>query len=150
MPRVKPEVKRDAQTWFVRRGMSYEQIAATLGVAKTTVAKWGKAGEWTRLRREYQQSAPSAPLDALKKQRALLIEGMGVDQVADPSQINSLAQVDKVIERMERSREDLGATLDLIESMAAWARERVEREKWTITAEVLEEYLNHLREQANG
>ncbi|MDP8255130.1 MAG: hypothetical protein P9M14_05230 [Candidatus Alcyoniella australis] len=46
----------EAQTLFVREGLSLAEISRQIGVSATTLSKWKAKGDWERLRKRYLES----------------------------------------------------------------------------------------------
>jgi transposase len=111
---------------FVYEGKLLRQIAAELGINVRTLEKWSSQGNWGKLRKERRRGTSQAALDVLKRQRELLITALGVENRADPEQIDALHKLTMSIEKMESRLEDIGLMLDVMDRFAEFVAARAD------------------------
>jgi transposase len=112
--------RQQAESLFIREGMSLEEIATARGVSKATLARWSADGKWVDRRAEFRRESPTAALDKLKQRREKLCGLLGQDEEKDAGLTDQLYKIDIMIERREARIDALGPLMGAMERFAEW------------------------------
>ena len=134
-----------AEMLYVREGKSFQQVAALLGTGTMTVCRWAREGNWKERRRERRRESPQASLDALKRQRDLLIKGLDGKALDNPVAINALSKLNLAIQRMESPPEPIEMMLDVIGRFAEFIAARADDNECAVMRKWVEKFLDEER-----
>ena len=135
----------EAETLYVRRGRTMEQIADELSVARSTVGRWAAVGNWKRKRVDWLRNSPQAPLDKLRERRLQLIQGMATDPDKDPTVEDRLSKITKIIEQMEARTEAVGPLLESMHRFVQWALTNLGEEAMNAIRDAVDGFLGDVR-----
>jgi len=132
----------------VREGRTIAEIAEAVGVSKTTVGRWSKAGDWADKRRRRQAENPDAGLDKLKETRRNILESWPAKP--DPAEVDALYKLDLLITREEERHGGPSEALRVMEAFAAFVAASLAADDAAIVARAVEDYLTEVRRRTRG
>lgn len=95
------ELRYRAESMFVTENMSTPQLAALLGVARSTVKRWVLEYKWMELRREYRQSLAEIRRNTTLLRQRLIEKAL---ETLEPPLVNAIARMETSANR-ERARD---------------------------------------------
>lgn len=137
----------EAQSLYVRRGLTMEEIAKQLSVSTATIGRWAREGDWAAKRAEWLRSSAQAPLDKLRDRRLAIINKMSTEPTDDPTFEDRLVKLTTVIEKMEAKAEAIGPALDTMERFTRFAVTAVSEEDMKILRRAIEDFLAAVRRE---
>jgi len=104
------EYRDRAEEMYVESGLTYEQVAAALGVAVNTVKNWGAEYSWTERKKEFFEAKRS-----LKENLRKLRQEMMKKAVANtyPQNVYAVIRLEKLALDMGRKAEDKGPAAEV-------------------------------------
>ena len=143
-----------AESLFVAEGKSAGQIAAVLGLGKSTVQRCVLRGKWMERRRRRGLDSPLATLECLKRERDRLAATLDQEPPPEPAvrddTISAVHKLTQTIEKMESRHEDgdVGAMLATMDRFAKFVTARATDEQCAAVRALMEKFFDDERRKS--
>jgi IS30 family transposase len=143
-----------AESLFVAEGKSARQIAAVLGLGKSTVQRCVLRGKWVERRRRRGLDSPLATLERLKRERDRQAATLGGDTAPAQATLNetisAVHKLTQTIEKMESRHEDedVGAMLAAMDRFAKFAAAHATDEQCAAVRALMEKFFDDERRKS--
>ena len=93
------EVREDAEHLYVRKGLTFEEVAAETGVSVSQLKRWSEIGQWQELKKNHFN---------LKRKKEMLHEAQLEKALGtlDPQDIYALSRLETALKRSEPARKE--------------------------------------------
>jgi len=137
---------KQARRLFVERGYSIPEIHRALqgAVSETTLYKWMTADNWRQRREAYEGSVDHAILTLKTKRLELIGELESKAPMETVALADTLSKLDKVLERIEGSRDPLRETIDVLDGFVTWLESQDDRDGLKALHECFGGYIDHV------
>ena len=103
------EVRDKAEELYVEHGLTYDELAEKLGVARNTLISWGAQGHWKERRKDYLEAKRTLKQSLMSLRVAMMKKAAESKNTDD---IYAMVKLERLVQAKEKKPEEKAPDID--------------------------------------